>query len=142
VSTTFDLVTLVEQVITDLLPGQFLTLDYDSGDPGREPYAQLAIEFDEYYLEVVSEHYLPPTEWPLNTRWLRSHGWSCPDESTANWWRTTSDAHLAARALVTALTTARACREPDRFSVSIGTFSPPPGGGKPLLDTRDQMVAA
>ena len=134
--------TLVEQVVTELYLGQFLILDYDSGDPGNEPYAQLAVESDGYYLEVVSEHNLPPALWPLETRWLRTRGWAAPDESTDNWWRSSSDARLAALALVTALTVARACREPDRFSVSTGTFPVPPDGGEPLFATSDRLAAA
>jgi hypothetical protein len=142
VKTAFALVTEVEHSIAGLRPGQFLTLDYDSGDPGSEPYAQLAVEPDELYLEVVSERYLPDGQWPINTAALRTRGWLPPDSDTANWWCTASDTHAAARSLVTALMVARACREVERFSVSIGTFPPPPDGGEPGPDTDAATVAA
>jgi len=124
------------------MPGQFLILDYDRGHLASPPYAQLAVEHDGFYLEVVSAYYVPTSECPLNTRWLRSHGWSSPDADTANWWRTSNDASHAARALVTALTVARSCRDPDRFSISMGSFPPPPGGGEPTRESEDATVAA
>ncbi len=141
-STVFDLVALVERVIAELSPGQFLTLDYSDGPPGLEPYAQLAVDGDSYYLEVVSELHLPPTQWPLYSSILRAAGWSAPDDDTANWWQTATDPHLAARALVDALMTGRGCTAPDRFSVSIGTFPAPPDGGEPLPGTRGSGLAA
>lgn len=141
-STAFTLVTAVERAITGLRPRQFLTLDYDSGDPGNEPYAQLAVEPDEFYLEVVSEAYLPPGQWPINTAALRSRGWRPPDEGNANWWCTATDASTAARSLVTALMLGRQCLDLERFTVSIGTFPPPPDGGQSLPDTRASWVAA
>lgn len=140
--TPFALVAAVERSIRGLRPGQFLTLDYDSGDPGNEPYAQLAVAPYALYLEVVSEHYLPPGQWPINTAALRTRGWSPPDGDTANWWCTATGAHAAARSLVTALMVARACLDVERFSVSIGTFPSPPGGGEPVPDTDAATVAA
>lgn len=134
--------TAVERAIAGLQPRQFLTLDYDSGDSGNEPYAQLAVEPSGFYLEVVSEHYLPPAQWPIDTAALRVRGWRPPDDDTANWWSTTTDAHVAARWLVTALMVGRTCRDLDRFSVSIGTFPPPPDGGQPQRDSRRTAVAA
>lgn len=136
------LVAAVERSIGGLRTGQFLIVDYDSGDPGNEPYAQLAVEPDELYLEVVSEHHLPAGQWPINTPALRTRGWSPPDGDTANWWCTATDAQAAALSLVTALMVARACLDVERFSVSIGTFPPPPDGGEPVPDTDAATVAA
>lgn len=140
--TPFALVAAVEHSIRGLRPGQFLTVDYDSGDPGNEPYAQLAVEPDELYLEVVSEHYLPAGQWPINIAALRTRGWLPPDTATANWWCTATDAHAAAGSLVTALMVARRCLDVERFSVSIGTFPPPPDGREPVPDTDAAPVVA
>lgn len=141
-STVFDLAAFLDRLINELGPGQFLTVDYDNGRPGFEPYAQLAVDADSYYLEVVSEFYLPPTSWPLNSSILRTAGWSPPDDDTANWWQTATDPHLAARALIRALTVGRECIAPDRFSVSIGTFPAPPDGGEPVFGPSECGLAA
>lgn len=142
VTSAIALVAAVERAIAGLQPRQFLTLDYDSGDPGNEPYSQIAVEPDGFYLEVESEHYLPGEQWPIDEAALRIRGWWPPDDQTANWWCTSSEARSAAKALVTALMVGRSCRDPERFSVSIGTFQPPPDGGQLLPDMHAGAIAA
>ena len=132
-TTTVDVAGWVQAALDDVTPGQFLLLEYLSDeDLPVEPYAQAAIDPGGWHCEVVSARYLPVHRWPLDERALLRAGWQAPCDRTENWWRTDVDLELAAQLLVDALWVGRACADADRYAISIGTFPPGPGGGRPL----------
>ena len=75
----------VEQLGVD----QFIILEYTTGRHlAPEPYAQTAHAGpDGLICEVVSDVYLPASQWPLDEVALRRAGWSAPSPETENWWR-------------------------------------------------------
>ena len=112
---------------------QFISVEYTTGHHlVPEPYAQAAHAEPELICEVVSDVYLPATEWPLDEVALRRAGWSAPSQGTENWWRMVTGTDQVAAALVEGLRVGRACRDPESFTWSVGTFPPGPGNGEPV----------
>ena len=123
----------VGAALARLRPGQFLLIEYDThGTWDPRPYAQCAREVDSWYCEVVSQHYLSATTWPIDELALRRAGWMLPDDETANWWRNADSADAAAVLLVEGLRRGRLCTDPELFAWSVGTFPSGPDGGEPL----------
>lgn len=128
-----ELIDEIGQALLRLRPGQFLLLEYDAlrtWDP--RPYAQCAREVDSWYCEVVSQHYLGATQWPIDELALRRAGWLLPDDETANWWLNAESAEATAALLVEGLRLGRMCPDPEKFAWSVGTFPSGPDGGEPL----------
>jgi hypothetical protein len=140
VRSIFDVVGELETTITALLPGKFLIIEYGVDRLDEPPYAQLAVDPEGYYLELVSERYLPARDWPIDEAALRSGHWLAPDSSTDNWWRFADRPYLAARSLLHALTVGRSCTSHDLFTVRTGSFPSPPGGGEPIPSWSQQAA--
>ncbi len=141
--TRSELADWVQYALDEVTPGQFLLLEYLSDtDLPVEPYAQAAIDPGGWHCEVVSSRYLPTHRWPLDEPALLNTGWVAPGGGTENWWRTDVDLHRAARVLVDALWVGRACTDPDRYAISIGTFPSGPDDGRPLSAIDGLPLAA
>ena len=122
----------VQAALDEITPGQFLVLEYlTDADLPVEPYAQAALDPGGWHCELVSPHYLPTHRWPIDEPAIDRAGWRPPDGRTHNWWSCDVDLDAAARLLVDALWDGRACTDPDRFAISIGTFPSRPDGGEP-----------
>ena len=123
----------IGSALSRLRPRQFLLIEYDSrGTWDPRPYAQCAREIDSWYCEVVSQHYLAASTWPIHELALRRAGWLLPDDETANWWRNADAPDSAGQLLVEGLRRGRLCTDPELFAWSVGTFPSGPDGGEPL----------
>jgi hypothetical protein len=137
------LATWVQSTLEEITPGKFLLLEYlTEGDLPVEPYAQAALDPGGWYCEVVSAHHLPGHRWGLDEVALARSGWRPPDLRTDNWWRADVDLGHAAAFLVDALWIARACTDPDRYAISVGTFPSGPEGGEPMPLPDEVPIAA
>jgi hypothetical protein len=142
-TTRTELAAWVQGALDETTPGQFLLLEYlAEADLPVEPYAQAAIDPGGWHCEVVSAHHLPAHRWPLDESALQRSGWSAPSDRTANWWRTDVGLDRAASLLVDALWVARACTDPDRYAISIGTFPTGPDDGRPRARPDGLPLAA
>lgn len=132
-------------VVGTLLPfvqiGQFLIVEFAPPAGSDEPpYVQAARDPSGWYLEVVSEFYLPRDVWPIDELALRRRGWIAPVDVDQNWWQRVEDpASLddVARRLVDGLVAGRCCAGEGELNVSIGTFPSGPDGGLPLPSLAD-----
>ncbi len=126
---------VLESALGSLKPGWFAVLDFVAKPQGDAPYAQVALEPSGWYLEVVSDWYLPRHEWPIDELALRRAGWSPPVEVSDNWLRYDS-AQLSlgdlAALLVDALIVGRCCDAAGEFRVTTGAFPSGPDGGEPV----------
>lgn len=142
-TTRTELAEWVQAALDEVTPGQFLVLEYlTDEDLPVDPYAQAALDPGGWRCEVVSAHYLPAHRWPSDELALARTGWLAPDDRTDNWWLPDVDLVLAARLLVDALWDGRACTDPDRYAISIGTFPTGPDGGEPLPVPDNLPMAA
>lgn len=105
-----------------LKDGDFLTVDYFSGDPDYAVYGQLAPEEDGVHCEVVSNKFMPADDWPLDAGYLQLAGWAPPYEDTPNWFRVVVGAELAAEHLLLALRHGRGCDDARRLNWHPATF--------------------
>lgn len=135
----------VQAALDSITPGQFLLLEYLTGDAlPVEPYAQAALDPGGWYCEIVSAHHLPGHLRRLDELALVRDSWRAPDSGTDNWWQSDVTLNAAARLLVDALWFARDCTDPDLYAISIGTFPSGPRGGEPLplSEWTDLVIAA
>ena len=138
-----DLVCWVQDALDQVQPGQFLLLEFLSGEGlPVDPYAQAALDPGGWYCEVVSAHHLPTHRWVLDELALARQGWQPPDSGTDNWWRGDVGLDQAAALLVDALWIGRGCTDMDRYAISFGTFPSGPDGGEPIPVPRDLPLAA
>lgn len=105
-----------------LKDGDFVSVDYDTGDPEYALYGQLAPEEATFRCEVVSNEFMPADDWPLDAGYLQQAGWLPPDEETPNWFRIHTGAQSAAEGILLAMRFGRGCVDPRRFSWSPATF--------------------
>jgi hypothetical protein len=122
----------VTETIGLLEPRGYLIMSAAVGlDP--DPYAQVACEaLGEYYLEVVSQHHLPDSTWPIDELALVAAGWEPPMGCTTNWSRMASSADEAAGLLIGALRFGRSCEDPDRYVGTVDRWPPPDDDDDPL----------
>lgn len=105
-----------------LKEGDFLSVDYDTGDPDYTLYGQLAPEESIFHCEVVSNQFMPADDWPLDADYLQQEGWLPPDEDTPNWFRLHTGTESAASGLLLAMRHGRGCEDPRRIMWSPATF--------------------
>lgn len=120
--------TLISTAMADeirwLKDGDFLTINYATGDPGYALYGQLAPEDDGFHIEVVSNQFMPADDWPLDAGYLQQAGWLPPNDESPNWSLVQRGSEAAADALLLALRHGRGCLDPRRFNLSPATFQP------------------
>lgn len=105
-----------------LKDGDFLSVNYDSGDPNYSIYGQLAPEDGAYHCEVVSNDFMPADDWPLDAEYLQQSGWMAPDDDTPNWFRVHTGADLAAERLLLAMRYGRGCEDARRLDWEPARF--------------------
>jgi hypothetical protein len=138
-----ELIDWVQATLDVVEPGQFLLVEYLSGeDLPVDPYSQAALDPGGWYCEAVSGYYLPSHRWVLDELAMARHGWRSPDGDTDNWWRPNVPLTDAATLLVDALWIARGCTDQDRYAISVGTFPSGPDGGLPLPTPQGLPLAA
>jgi hypothetical protein len=131
-----ELVTWVQTALDGIAPGQFLLLEYVTGDDVPvEPYAQAALDPGGWCCELASAHYLPGRRCPIDEVALSERGWQVPDAETDNWWQTDVPLDAAAQLLVDGLWFGRDLTDPDRYAIRIGTF---PCGRRACEHRRDR----
>lgn len=97
-----------------------------------DPYAQVALERDgSFYCEVVSEHHLPASAWPIDELALLAAGWDPPVGPVTNWSCSADTAAEAAGLVIDALRFGRSCTDPDQFVGTIDRWPPPPSDDPP-----------
>jgi len=132
---------VIDSVLQFVQVGQFAIVEYRLADAVEDPpYAQAAREPSGWYLEVVSEFYLPRDVWPIDELALRREGWLPPADVEENWWMRldgSASLHEVARHLVDGLAQGRCCAGDGELSISIGTFPSGPDGGLPLPGLAD-----
>jgi hypothetical protein len=127
-----------------LQPGQFLIVECGAThDDAFVPYAQAARDSDGWHCEVVSQHYLPASEWPIDEVVLARLGWRAPGEGD-NWNRRAALGDDVAGLLLGALHLGRLCPQEGPFSWVVGTFPRGPDGGLPVdwAERQGQRTAA
>jgi hypothetical protein len=138
-----ELVAWVAANLDRITPGQFLLLEYLTGDDlPVEPYAQAALDPDGWCCELVSAHYLPGQLWSVHEMTLIRSGWHVPDASSHNYWQTEVAFDDAAQLLVEALWFGRNLTDPDCYAISIGTFPCGRRGGERLPGQSGTLVTA
>lgn len=105
-----------------LKDGDFLTVNYSSGDPNYAIYGQLSPEEDSFHCEVVSNQYMPADDWPLDSGYLMNAGWLPPNDETPNWFQDLAGADLAAEQILHALRFGRGCKDARRLHWRPATF--------------------
>ncbi|WP_449372002.1 TY-Chap domain-containing protein [Arthrobacter psychrolactophilus] len=120
--------TLISTAMADeirwLKDGDFLTINYETGDPDYALYGQLAPEEESFHIEVVSNQFMPADDWPLDAEYLQQADWSPPDEECPNWSLVQNGAEAAADSLLLALRHGRGCLDPRRFDWHPAMFLP------------------
>jgi hypothetical protein len=118
-----ELVMWVQAALDRITPGQFLLLEYVTGDDlPVEPYAQAALDPAGWCCELVSALHLLGHRYPLNEPAVTRMGWRAPDAGTDNWWQTDVALAAAAHLLVDAHWGGRDLTDPDRYAIRVGTF--------------------
>lgn len=135
----------IEQLLCCAKIGHFAIVEFlPEGWEGAEPYVQAAREPSGWYLEVVSDRFLPRSVWPINELALRRCGWTPPADVDDNWSRFEEgdgDARALAQLMHEGLVVGRVCIGDGSFRLTIGTFPPGPDGGLPLPGPRLALVA-
>jgi hypothetical protein len=138
-----ELVTWVQAALDSITPGQFLLLEYVTGDDMPvEPYAQAALDPAGWCCELVSARYLPGHRYPLNEPALTRMGWRAPDAGTDNWWQTDVALNTAAQLLVEAHWLGRNLSDPDRYAIRLGTFPCGRRAGEHLPVRAETLITA
>ncbi len=138
-----DTVTWVQAALDSITPGQFLLLEYVTGDDlPVEPCAQAALDPEGWCCEVVSARYLPGQRWPIDDAALAQRGWRAPDAGTNNWWQTQVPLDAAAQLLVDALWFGRCLTDPDRYAIRVGSFPCARRAGEHVPDQTGLLITA
>lgn len=116
------LATGLAEEIQWLKDGDFLSVDYETGDPTYILYGQIAPEEGGFYAEVVSNQFMPADDWPLDAGYLQQAGWLPPEEDAPNWFRSFTGAEAVAEGFLAAMRHGRGCTDPRRFSWDPAMF--------------------
>lgn len=99
--------------------GDFLAIDYDSGNPEVVVYGQLAVEYDNFHCEVVFNAFMPADDWPLVSAYFVAAEWTSLDDQMPNWHRVQSP---AAAVVLAGLRQGRGCHDPRKLDWEPATF--------------------
>ena len=132
----------LDTLVSTLPWGSFLIVEGSPDVFGESaPYAQGAPGPAGWYVEVVSEYYLPADDLhPIDTRWLTGLGFGPPDGETQNWWRIGVTASDVPGLLIAGLRVGRGCVDGSAVLVRTGRFPDRPRGGEPLPVLADVSV--
>lgn len=134
---------LISDLLAQMPWNSFLRVEYaGTRTNGANPYAQATPSADGVWCEVVSEEFLPATDWPIDREFLASNDWSEPDADFPNWWKSQVSPRDAGHQIVSALRYGRKCADVTEFCWSTGEFPPGPGpdGGVTLDDALNGAV--
>ncbi|BCW57842.1 hypothetical protein [Arthrobacter sp. StoSoilB20] len=134
---------LISDLLAQMPWNSFLRVEYaGTRTNGANPYAQATPSADGVWCEVVSEEFLPATDWPIDREFLASNDWSEPDADFPNWWKSQVSPRDAGHQIVSALRYGRKCVDVTEFRWSTGEFPPGPGpdGGVTLDDALNGAV--
>ncbi|WP_159803050.1 TY-Chap domain-containing protein [Arthrobacter zhaoguopingii] len=115
----------------------FIQIQYgETLDDRTQPYAQATPSADGVWCEVVSEHFLPAADWPINRNYLSESAWQPPDDEVPNWRRTQVPLSEAGHVLLAGLRFGRGCHDAGKLQWSTGEFppGPRPDGGVTAAD--------
>jgi hypothetical protein len=133
----------VQASLDSIAPGQFLLLEYVTGDDlPVEPYAQAALDPAGWCCELVSAHHMPGQRWPVDDAVLSQRGWHAPDARTGNWWQTDVALDAAAQLLVDGLWFGRRLTDPDRYAIRVGSFPCARRAGEHVPDGAGLLITA
>lgn len=112
------------------------------------PYAQIAANPRGYWMEVVSEEYLPGEVWESRPEVLAERGWTPPMEtspiatSSPNWHRAAvADPREAVTESVLGLLRSRGLTDPGLLRVGTFVLDADPRGGEPVDGTGAELVS-
>ncbi len=133
---------LISEVLANMPPGSFLSIQYAYEADNLTPYAQAAPDADGVWCEIVSEKYLPAEQWPINTDYLAGNGWSAPTSHFPNWHNDGITHADAGHEILDGLRFGRGCDDPAKFRWHTGQFpsGPGPNGGVTLDDALNGAV--
>lgn len=110
------------------------------------PYAQIAANPRGYWMEIVSEEYLPGDVWESHAEPLLERGWTPPMRtseiatSSPNWHRAAvADARYAVEESIRGLLLSRGLSDPGLLRVGTFVLEADPQGGEPV-DVEDAAV--
>jgi hypothetical protein len=134
---------LVSELLANMPWNSFLSIDYgDETDGPHRPYAQANPSADGVWCEIVSEEFLSPEQWPINTDYLVRNGWSAPNEEIPNWHKQGVPPLKAGHQILEGLAYGRDCHYPQKVRWHSAEFpgGPGPDGGVILDYEPDGMV--
>ncbi|MGW6173680.1 TY-Chap domain-containing protein [Arthrobacter sp. NPDC055138] len=101
---------LIAEEIRWLKDGDFVMIEYgQSTDDAIAPYAQVALDEEGYWCEIVSNDFLPGDTWPLHGDLLKEAGWDAPDSACPNWHSLRTGCQATAEAVLAGLRYGRGC---------------------------------
>ncbi|QTG82579.1 TY-Chap domain-containing protein [Arthrobacter crystallopoietes] len=108
-----------------LKDGDFVLVEYgESTEDACAPYAQVALDEEGYWCEIVSNDYLPGDTWPLHGDVLKAAGWNAPDTSCPNWSSMRTGPQLTAGEVLAGLRHGRSCPDVRQLSWHVATAPP------------------
>ncbi|MGM0930080.1 MAG: TY-Chap domain-containing protein [Actinomycetota bacterium] len=116
---------LIAEEIRWLKDGDFVMIEYgESTDDAIAPYAQVALDEEGYWCEIVSNDYLPGDTWPLHGDVLKEAGWNAPDAHCPNWHSLRTGSQTTAVAVLAGLREGRGCADVRLLSWHTGMMPP------------------
>lgn len=101
------------ELLANMPLNRSLQIQYgDQGDGSLQPYAQGTRNADGIWCEIVSEHFLPDGQWPIDTEYLERHDWLAPDDEMPQWCKEQVPFHDAGHQLLKGLRFGRLCPDP------------------------------
>ncbi|WP_432396473.1 TY-Chap domain-containing protein [Pseudarthrobacter sp. L19] len=133
---------LISEVLANMSPGSFLSIQYAYDADNLTPYAQAVPDADGVWSEIVSEQFLPAEQWPINTGYLAGNGWSAPTKTFPNWHKDGISPVDAGHEILDGLSGGWGCDDPAKFRWHTGQFpaGPGPDGGVTLEDALNGAV--
>lgn len=133
---------LISEVLANMRPGSFLSIQYAYDVDKLTPYAQAVPDADGVWCEIVSEQFLPAEQWPISTGYLAGNGWSAPTDDFPNWHKDGVLHEAAGHEILDGLGGGRHCADPAKFRWHTGQFpaGPGPDGEVTLEDALNGAV--
>ena len=133
---------LISEVLANMSPGSFLSIQYAYDADNLTPYAQAVPDADGVWCEIVSEQFLPAEQWPISTGYLAGKGWAAPTDDFPNWHKDGVPHEAAGHDILDGLRGGRGCDDPAKFRWHTGQFpaGPGPDGGVTLEDALNGAV--